>query len=134
VGVATGLITRLIVVALSLWLATELVPGIETQGGWTLVGAAILLGLVNAVVRPVLVVLTFCSRLFGLIAEFSATHSLAGRLIVDDEPDPIHLNVRRERGAVVNSSAASLNQLPARCDRANARGGKRLVQPVSTSP
>ena len=53
-----GLITRLIVVALSLWLASELVPGIEVEGGWTLVGAAILLGLVNAVVRPVLVILT----------------------------------------------------------------------------
>ena len=53
-----GVITRLIVVALSLWIASELVPGIEVQGGWTLVGAAILLGLVNAVVRPVLVVLT----------------------------------------------------------------------------
>ena len=53
-----GLITRLIVVALSLWLASELVPGIKVEGGWTLIGAAILLGLVNAVVRPVLVVLT----------------------------------------------------------------------------
>jgi putative membrane protein len=28
------------------------------EGGWTLVGAALLLGVVNAVVRPVLVVLT----------------------------------------------------------------------------
>jgi putative membrane protein len=53
-----GVITRLIVVALSLWLASELVPGIEVRGSWTLVGAAILLGLVNAVVRPVLVILT----------------------------------------------------------------------------
>ena len=55
---AMGVITRLIVVALSLWLASELVPGIKVEGGWTLIGAAILLGLVNAVVRPVLVVLT----------------------------------------------------------------------------
>jgi putative membrane protein len=53
-----GVITRLVVVALSLWLASELVPGIEVKGGWTLIGAAVLLGLVNAVVRPVLVVLT----------------------------------------------------------------------------
>jgi putative membrane protein len=55
---ATGVITRLIVVALSLWLASELIPGIKVEGGWALIGAAILLGLVNAVVRPVLVVLT----------------------------------------------------------------------------
>ena len=53
-----GFLTRLIVVALGLWLASELVPGIEVHGAWTLLGAAILLGIVNAVVRPVLVVLT----------------------------------------------------------------------------
>ncbi len=53
-----GVITRLVVVALGLWLTSELIPGIEVQGGWTLIGAAILLGLVNAVVRPVLVILT----------------------------------------------------------------------------
>ena len=53
-----GFLTRLIVVALGLWLASELVPGIEIHGAWTLLGAAILLGSVNAVVRPVLVVLT----------------------------------------------------------------------------
>ena len=53
-----GLITRLVIVALSLWLASEIVPGFEVRGGWTLIGTAILLGMVNAVVRPVLVVLT----------------------------------------------------------------------------
>jgi putative membrane protein len=53
-----GVITRLVVVALSLWLASELVPGIEVRGGWTLIGAAILLGPMNAVVRPVIVILT----------------------------------------------------------------------------
>jgi len=53
-----GFLARLFVVALGLWLASELVPGIEVRGGWTLVGAATLLGVVNAVVRPVLVVLT----------------------------------------------------------------------------
>ena len=53
-----GFLTRLVVAALGLWLASALVPGIEVEGGWTLIGAALLLGLVNAVVRPVLVVLT----------------------------------------------------------------------------
>jgi putative membrane protein len=61
-----GVITRLIVVALSLWLASELIPGIKVQGGWTLIGAAILLGVVNAVVRPVLVVLTLPFTLLTL--------------------------------------------------------------------
>src|SRR5215218_11347955 len=49
---------RLLVGGLGLWLASELVPGISIRGSWTLIGAAFLLGLVNAVVRPVLVVLT----------------------------------------------------------------------------
>jgi len=49
---------RLLVGGLGLWLASELVPGISIQGSWTLIGAAFLLGLVNAIVRPVLVVLT----------------------------------------------------------------------------
>src|SRR3954463_10871290 len=53
-----GILTRLVVVGLGLWLASELVPGIEVKDGWTLIGAAVLLGIVNAVVRPVLVVLT----------------------------------------------------------------------------
>ncbi|MDQ4134929.1 MAG: phage holin family protein [Pseudomonadota bacterium] len=53
-----GFVTRVIVVGLGLWLASELVPGIAVQGAWTLLGAALLLGVVNAVVRPVLVVLT----------------------------------------------------------------------------
>jgi len=53
-----GFIVRLLVVAFGLWLAAELVPGIQVTGVWTLLGAALLLGIVNAVVRPVLVILT----------------------------------------------------------------------------
>jgi putative membrane protein len=53
-----GFGVRLLVGGLGLWLASELVPGISFRDGWTLFGAAILLGLVNAVVRPVLVILT----------------------------------------------------------------------------
>ena len=53
-----GFILRLLIVALGLWLASVWVPGIEVKGIGTLLGAALLLGIVNAVVRPVLVVLT----------------------------------------------------------------------------
>jgi putative membrane protein len=53
-----GFILRLLVVAFGLWLASELVPGIVIEGAWTLIGAALLLGIVNAVVRPLLVLLT----------------------------------------------------------------------------
>jgi putative membrane protein len=44
--------------AFGLWLASQVVPGITIDGAGTLVGAAILLGVVNAIVRPILVVLT----------------------------------------------------------------------------
>jgi putative membrane protein len=53
-----GFLLRLLVAALGLWLASELVPGIEITGAWTLIGAALLLGIVNAVVRPLLILLT----------------------------------------------------------------------------
>ena len=55
----TGFIIRMLTVMLGLWIASEVVPGIEVQGVATLAGAAFLLGIVNAVIRPLLIVLTF---------------------------------------------------------------------------
>jgi putative membrane protein len=53
-----GLLVRLLVTALGLWLASALVPGMHADGGATLVLAALLLGIVNAVVRPLVILLT----------------------------------------------------------------------------
>jgi|SoiMethySBSTD1v2_1073268.scaffolds.fasta_scaffold557533_2 putative membrane protein len=53
-----GFLLRTLIAALGLWLASELIPGIDVQNGATLVVAALLLGLVNAFVRPVAVILT----------------------------------------------------------------------------
>lgn len=53
-----GFLIRWLVVALGLWLASAWVPGIEIKGAWTLLGAALLLGLVNAIMRPLLIILT----------------------------------------------------------------------------
>jgi putative membrane protein len=53
-----GIVLRLLIVAIGLWLATELIPGFEILGVWTLLGAALMLGIVNAVVRPLLILLT----------------------------------------------------------------------------
>ena len=61
-----GFLARLLIVALALWLASEWVPGIEIRGAWTLLGAALLLGLVNAIVRPLLVLLTLPFTLITL--------------------------------------------------------------------
>ena len=53
-----GFLLRLAVSALGLWLASAIVPGVTIEGTPTLLGAAFLLGFVNAVVRPVLLLLT----------------------------------------------------------------------------
>src|SRR5687767_15094065 len=50
---------RLVVVALSLALAAHLVPGFRVDSWVTLLLAALLFGVVNAVIKPILVFLTF---------------------------------------------------------------------------
>jgi putative membrane protein len=47
------------VTALSLWVASAIFKGIRFSGASSLIVAALLLGFVNAVLRPVLIVLTF---------------------------------------------------------------------------
>jgi len=52
-------IIRTVVTAIALWVAVQLIPGIQYQGAWWgLLGVALVFGLVNALVRPVLVLLT----------------------------------------------------------------------------
>ncbi|HEV7353873.1 MAG TPA: phage holin family protein [Brevundimonas sp.] len=52
-------LVQAVVTALGLWLAAQFVPGVAFSDGLTLALAAVLLGLVNAVVRPLLVIITF---------------------------------------------------------------------------
>lgn len=61
-----GFLIRLFVTALALGIASAIVPGIAITGFWSLLGAAFLLGLVNAIVRPVLVILTLPITLLTL--------------------------------------------------------------------
>ena len=55
-----ALLVRIIVIAFSLWVATLIVPGIEitagttTAGLGTLIGVALIFGLVNAVLKPLI--------------------------------------------------------------------------------
>jgi putative membrane protein len=49
---------RAVFAALGLWVASKFVPGIRVDDTGTLVLAALLLGIVNAVVRPVVFILT----------------------------------------------------------------------------
>jgi len=51
-------LVRLLVNALGLWLASAIVPGISIVGTGTLILAALLMGVVNALVKPVAFLLT----------------------------------------------------------------------------
>ena len=53
-----GFLLRVLIVMAGLWLASVLVPGIQIRDGWTLLFAALVLGVVNAIVRPLIVILT----------------------------------------------------------------------------
>jgi putative membrane protein len=53
-----GFLVRMAITAVSLWLAALIVPGMHLQGAVTVLGSALLLGIVNAFVRPVVVLLT----------------------------------------------------------------------------
>lgn len=88
----TGFILRALIAALGLWLATEWVNGVSIDSPGTLVIAGILLGVVNAIVRPLAVILTFPITLLtlglfllvvnaamvGLVAWFLPGFNLAG--------------------------------------------------------
>src|SRR5262245_16986810 len=54
----TGFILRALIAALGLWLATEWVNGVQIDTPTTLIIAGLLLGVVNAIVRPLAVILT----------------------------------------------------------------------------
>lgn len=53
-----GIIVRTLIIMLGLALASALVPGVDIDGGGNLLLAALLLALVNAIVRPVAFLLT----------------------------------------------------------------------------
>lgn len=62
----TGFLLRVAIVALGLWLATYLLPGLHFDSPGYLLAAALLLGIVNAIVRPIAVVLTLPLTLLSL--------------------------------------------------------------------
>ena len=71
-----GIIIRLVITAVSLWIATLLISGIElTADSWagkigTLLAVAVIFGIVNAVLRPIIKVIGcgFYVLTLGLIA------------------------------------------------------------------
>lgn len=62
----TGFFLRISLVALGLWLSTKIFPGLMFDTPGTLFAAALLLGFVNAIVRPIAIVLTLPLTLLTL--------------------------------------------------------------------
>jgi len=54
----TGFVLRALITAIGLWIATRWVSGIQIDDALTLVLAGALLGIMNAIVRPIAIVLT----------------------------------------------------------------------------
>ena len=84
-------IVQFLVTAFALWLAAQVVPGVGFEDTGSLLLAAILLGIANAVVRPILTVLTFPLTIitFGLFllvvnaAVIGLVAALLGGFVID---------------------------------------------------
>ena len=53
-----GFVVRLLITALGLWVADQLLGGITITGTGALIISALLLGVVNAIIRPIILILT----------------------------------------------------------------------------
>ena len=85
-----GFLIRAVVVALGLWLASQIVPGVEIRSTGSLIAAALLLGVVNAFVRPILVILTLPITLLTL-GLFLLVISQGAKEEVDGHPHAVPL-------------------------------------------
>jgi putative membrane protein len=54
----TGFLIRVLITAVGLWIATRWVSGIQIDDATTLILAGALLGIINAIVRPIAILLT----------------------------------------------------------------------------
>lgn len=61
-----GFLIRFLMTALGLWIASALLKGVHSTGLLSIIGAGFLLGIVNAIVRPILVILTLPITIFTL--------------------------------------------------------------------
>jgi putative membrane protein len=57
---------RLIVTALAVYIVANILPGVEVKGGWTAFVVAAVLSLLNAFIKPLLIILTIPITVFTL--------------------------------------------------------------------
>jgi putative membrane protein len=62
----TGFVLRALISAIGLWIATYWISGIHIDDATTLVLAGALLGIINAIVRPIAIVLTLPITILSL--------------------------------------------------------------------
>ncbi|MGB5336137.1 MAG: phage holin family protein [Woeseiaceae bacterium] len=87
-----GIVLRTLISMLGLYLASQVLSGVNIVGTGTFILAALLLGIVNAVVRPIALVLTFPltiltlglflfvlnAAMFGLVAALLQNFTISG--------------------------------------------------------
>lgn len=87
-----GILIRMLIAMLGLFLASELLPGVSIHGTGTFIIAALLLGFVNGVVRPIAFIMTLPltivtlglflfvlnAAMFGLVAALLDNFAVAG--------------------------------------------------------
>ncbi|MGB5490488.1 MAG: phage holin family protein [Woeseiaceae bacterium] len=87
-----GIFLRTVIVMLGLFLASQILPGVAIVGTGSFILAAVLLGLVNAIVRPIAIALTLPftivtfglflfvvnAGMFGLVAALLENFSVSG--------------------------------------------------------
>lgn len=86
-----GFIVQAVFTAIGLWASAKLVPGVEFTSTGSLIAAAVILGVVNAFVRPLMVILTLPLTIvtFGLFllvvnaAMIGLTAMFLGGFVVD---------------------------------------------------
>lgn len=89
-----GIVVRTLIIAAGIGVAAWLIPGIQIDGAGTLILAAIIMGIVNAILRPLLILLTLPitivtfglflivinAALFGLVASLLDGFTVNGAL------------------------------------------------------
>jgi putative membrane protein len=85
-----GFLARILITAFGLWVADVVLDGVWFDGWQSLIVAALLLGLANAFIRPIVIFLTFPLTL-ATLGLFLFVVNGAMLLLVDRVMDPMHV-------------------------------------------
>jgi putative membrane protein len=116
-------IIRALFAALGLWLAARFVPGVHVRDAATVVFAALLLGFVNAFIRPVVIVLTLPLTLVTLGLFILVVNALMILLVAGFLPGfEVHGLLAGVLAAIVTGLTSWIGQMVVRDSEAARRG------------